>query len=75
MPHINIKHFPSLSEEQHIALAKSITEVITNVVGCDESVVSIAVERVEPEVWNEQVYIPEIVERKETLIKTPNYYY
>jgi 4-oxalocrotonate tautomerase len=73
MPHINIKHFPSLTEEQHIALAKSITEAVTTIVGCDESVVSIAVEPVEPEKWNEQVYIPEIVERKETLIKTPDY--
>jgi len=70
MPHINIKHFPSLSEEQHIALAKSITEAVTKVVGCDESVISIAVE---PEQWNEQVYIPEIINRKETLIKTPDY--
>ncbi|WP_017219893.1 tautomerase family protein [Moritella dasanensis] len=73
MPHINIKHFPSLSEEQHIALAKSITEAITKVVGCDAGVVSIAVEPVDPEVWNEQVYIPEIVGRKETLIKIPEY--
>lgn len=73
MPHINIKHFPSLSEEQHIALAKSITEAITQVVGCDAGVVSIAVEPVDPEVWNEQVYIPEIVGRKETLIKIPEY--
>jgi 4-oxalocrotonate tautomerase len=73
MPHINIKHFPSLSEEQHIALAKSITEAVTKVVGCDAGVVSIAVEPVDPEVWNEQVYIPEIVGRKETLIKIPEY--
>lgn len=73
MPHINIKHFPSLTEEQHIALAKRITAAITDVVGCDESAVSIAVEPIEPEVWNEKVYIPEIVERKDTLIKTPDY--
>lgn len=73
MPHINIKHFPSLTEEQHVALAKSITVAITEVIGCDEGVVSIAVEPIASEVWNEQVYIPEIVERKETLIKIPNY--
>ncbi|MFT5636277.1 MAG: 4-oxalocrotonate tautomerase [Cognaticolwellia sp.] len=73
MPHINIKHFPSLTEEQHIALAKSITEAITTVFGCDEGVISIAVEPVEPDVWNKQVYIPEIVGRKKILIKTPDY--
>jgi 4-oxalocrotonate tautomerase len=43
------------------------------VVGCDESVVSIAVEPVLPEEWNTKVYIPEIVDRKNTLIKTPDY--
>jgi 4-oxalocrotonate tautomerase len=73
MPHINIKHFPSLTEEQHIALATSITEVITKVVGCDESVVSIAVEPVTPEAWDKKVYIPEIIDKKDTLIKTPDY--
>lgn len=73
MPHINIKHFPSLSEDQHIALAKSITKAITQVIGCDEKVVSIAVEPVEPDVWNEKVYIPEISNKQDTLIKTPDY--
>ena len=69
MPHINIKHFPSLTEEQHIALAESITEAVTKVIGCDAGVISIAVEPVEPDVWNEQVYIPEIIEGKDSLIK------
>ena len=73
MPHVNIKHFPSFTDEQHTALAKAITDAISGITGCDEGVISIAVEPVEPEVWNEQVYIPEIVNRKETLIKTPNY--
>ena len=73
MPHINIKHFPSLTEEQHIALAESITEAVTKVIGCDAGVISIAVEPVEPDVWNEQVYIPEIIEGKDSLIKKPNY--
>ncbi len=73
MPHINIKHFPSLTKEQHIALATSITKVITKVVGCDESVVSIAVEPVIPEEWDKKVYTPEIVEKNDTLSKIPDY--
>jgi|TARA_B110000881_G_C18314408_1_gene383555 4-oxalocrotonate tautomerase len=73
MPHVNIKHFPSLSEEQHVALSTAITNAVTQVIGCDEGVISIAVEPVAPEQWQEQVYVPEIINRKETLIKTPNY--
>lgn len=73
MPHVNIKHFPSLSNEQHIALAQSITDAITQIIGCDENVVSIAVEPIVPEEWNDKVYVPEIVNRQETLIKSPKY--
>lgn len=73
MPHINIKHFPSLSKEQQSALAIAITQVITTIIQCDEGAVSIALEAVEKDVWNEQVYLPEIVNRKELLCKFPNY--
>ncbi|MGW7230894.1 hypothetical protein [Streptomyces cyaneofuscatus] len=40
---------------------------------CDEGVISVALEPVEKEVWNERVYLPEIVQRKDLLHKTPNY--
>ncbi|MGH3623157.1 MAG: thioesterase domain-containing protein, partial [Sciscionella sp.] len=74
MPHVNIKHFPaSLSEEQQAELVTNVTEAIKNAFGCDEGVVSIALEPVEKESWNERVYVPEIVGRKELLRKTPNY--
>ncbi len=73
MPHVNIKHFPTLSEEQYKMLSTAITDVISKVTGCDKGVISIAAEAVEPDVWNEQVYIPEIIVRKDTLIKLPDY--
>jgi len=73
MPHVNIKHFPSLSNEQHADLAKSITDAISRIIGCDEDVISIAVEPINSSEWNQKVYIPEIINRKETLIKKPNY--
>lgn len=73
MPHINIKHFPSLSKDQQTELAKTLTKVITNIIHCDESAVSIALEPIEKAIWNERVYIPEIVNRKELLCKKPGY--
>jgi 4-oxalocrotonate tautomerase len=73
MPHINIKHFPSLSKEQQAELAKTLTQVITNIIHCDEGAVSIALEPIEKAIWNERVYIPEIINRKELLCKKPSY--
>jgi amino acid adenylation domain-containing protein len=74
MPHVNIKHFPvALSQEQESAFVAAVTEAVKNAFGCNEGVISIALEPVEENVWNERVYIPEIVNRRDLLRKTPNY--
>lgn len=74
MPHVNIKHFPApLDEEQASELVAAITEAVTRAFGCDEGVVSIALEPVLQQAWQEQVYAPEILRRGELLRKTPTY--
>ncbi len=74
MPHINIKHFPvAMSEAQQAELVAAITQAVKTAFKCDEGVISIALEPVDKEVWNERVYVPEIVNRKSLLRKTPNY--
>ena len=74
MPHITIKHLPvKLDEQRHEALVSEVTEAIRSAFGVDESVISIALEPVAPEVWNEQVYIPEIANRRGLLSKAPDY--
>ncbi|WNG32883.1 hypothetical protein F0U60_04140 [Archangium minus] len=74
MPHINIKYFPvALSEQKQSELVAAVTQAVKSAFGCDEGVISIALEPVEKEAWNERVYVPEIVNRKDLLRKTPNY--
>ncbi|MFI1799400.1 tautomerase PptA [Streptomyces sp. NPDC020379] len=74
MPHINLKHFPApLTEQQQDALVADLTAAVRRTFGCDEGVISIALEPVAEADWNEQVYVPEIVGRKDLLRKTPNY--
>jgi phenylpyruvate tautomerase PptA (4-oxalocrotonate tautomerase family) len=74
VPHVNIKHFPvELSDEQQSALIAAITQAVKTAFRCDEGVISISIEPVEKESWNERVYIPEIVNRKDLLRKPPNY--
>ncbi len=74
VPHVNIKHFPvPLTEEQQSQLVAAVTHAVKTAFRCDEEVISIALEPVEQAAWNERVYIPEIVNRKDLLRKFPNY--
>ncbi|QNP70057.1 amino acid adenylation domain-containing protein [Streptomyces roseirectus] len=74
VPHINIKHFPvPITEEKERELVAAVTTAVSNAFGCEEGVVSIALEPVAQDLWNERVYLPEIVGRPELLSKTPNY--
>lgn len=74
VPHVNIKHFPdSLEETQISALVDAITNAVRTAFSVDEGVVSIALEPVAQDVWNERVYIPEIVEDPGHLVKSPDY--
>ena len=74
MPHVNIKHLPvELDERRESALVSEITEAVKSAFGVDEGVISITLESVAPEVWQEQVYVPEIINRRELLRKVPKY--
>ncbi len=74
MPHINIKLFPrDLNDKQKESLALGISEVVKTVLDCDEDHISIAIETVPPDEWDELVYDPEIKIKSRLLIKTPNY--
>jgi 4-oxalocrotonate tautomerase len=74
MPHISIKHLPvELDERRQSALVSEVTEAVKRAFGVQESVISIALESVAPEVWREHVYVPEIVNRRELLRKVPRY--
>ncbi|RBQ14583.1 hypothetical protein DP939_39800 [Spongiactinospora rosea] len=74
MPHITIKHFPAdLTQEQEDTLLAKVTDAVTGAFGVGEGVVSIALEPVAPEAWDEQVYQPEIAGRRHLLRKKPSY--
>lgn len=74
MPHVNIKFFPkSLDERQRARLAAKITEAVQEALDVDEGVISIALQPVEAESWETEVYQPEIIGRKDLLVKTPRY--
>jgi len=73
MPHIVVKMYPGRTEEQKKALTEAIVKAVTSTIGCTEGDVSVGIEEVAPEEWQEKVYKPEIMGKADTLYKKPEY--
>jgi 4-oxalocrotonate tautomerase len=73
MPHVVVKLVPGRSKEQKARLAAKITKDIVSILTCDESLVSVGFEEVEPQDWMGAVYEPEIRSKWDTLYKQPGY--
>lgn len=74
MPHVIIKYFPKpLDEHRRHRLVTRITEAVREALDVDEGVISIALQPVAPELWDTEVYQPEIIGRGDTLAKSPDY--
>ena len=69
MPHIIVKLYPGRTEKQKISLAEQITRDVVTIAKCPAEAVSVAIEEVEPERWNEEVYKPYILNNDSNLYK------
>ena len=73
MPHVIVKLYPGRDEETLNKLANKIMKDVVSIAGCEEKVVSVAIEEVDPSDWPEKVYRPDIMGKGETLIIKPGY--
>jgi len=73
MPHITVKLLPGRSEQQKNRLAEQIVKDVMAFANCQEKSVSVAIEEIKLEDWNEKVYQPEILPNWEKLYKKPGY--
>jgi len=73
MPHIIIKLYPGRSDEQKKQLVEEIVNDVVTIAKCEEKVVSVAIEEVDPTDWAEKVYKPDILDNANTLHKKPGY--
>ncbi len=73
MPHVIVKMYPGRSEEMKIDMADKVTKAIIESLSVDESTVSVAVEEIERENWNDAVYQPDIKQKEQMLYKKPGY--
>ena len=73
MPHVIVKLYPGRSEQQKMRLAEQITKDVVDIIKCDESSVSVAIEEIKAADWAEKVYKPDILNNADKLYKKPGY--
>ena len=73
MPHVNIKCYPGKTEEQKRKLAEKITEDIMEIMEAGEEGISIVIEEIPEEKWENIVWKKEISNKREMLYKAPGY--
>ena len=67
MPHIVVKLWPGRTEEQKTAMARALVEAAGKNLNASPEWLSVAIEEVAPENWEEQVVTPEIDGKADTL--------
>lgn len=75
MPHVIVKLWPNKTEEQKIELTDKIVKSVVETINVDETSVSVSFQEIPNERWEEEVYKPDILAKKETLYKKPGYTY
>lgn len=75
MPHVKIKCFSGRTEEQKRRCAQKIAEDIAEILVCDISSVSVAIEDVDKEAWKEEVWDKDMAADRDHLYKEPGYTY
>jgi 4-oxalocrotonate tautomerase len=73
MPHVIVKLWPGNSEKQKKRLADAIVKDVMEFLSCGEQSVSVGIEEVAPDDWAEEVFEPEINQKRGTLYKKPGY--
>ena len=67
MPYVDIKCFPR-PEEAGKEIVEKINQVLIDAWGCPQETISISLEMVAPEDWDEQVKAPEMDSRDDTMM-------
>ncbi len=73
MPHVIVKLYPGRTEQQKIQLAEEISKNVVSIAGCEDKVVSVSIEEIDPNAWAEEVYKPDIINHPDRLYKKPGY--
>jgi 4-oxalocrotonate tautomerase len=69
MPHISVKLYPGRTEEQKKAFARRVVEAAEEELEASSAHISVAIQEVAPEDWEEAVYKPEVLANEKYLYK------
>lgn len=69
MPHVIVKMYPGRSREQKQKLADELAKTVIAVLGSKPESISIGIEDVGPDDWDEEVRKPDIVAKPDTIFK------
>lgn len=73
MPHVIVKAVAGRTEDQKRRLAEAITRDVMAVLECGSDAVSVSFEDIAADRWKDDVYVPDIQGRPETIYKKPGY--
>ena len=73
MPHVIVKLYPGRTEEQKENMTERFVQAVIECLGAPETSVSVSFEEVDKERLKEEVYLPDIVEKENTLYRKPGY--
>jgi len=69
MPHVIVKLYPGRTEEQKKKLAEKITLAVIDAVNVPEDSISIGIEEIPKEQWDEAVKKPDIIAKQKTIYR------
>lgn len=73
MPHVIVKLWPGKSDEQKQTLSDAIVRDVMSILNYGDESVSVAFEEVAARDWKSKVYEPDIIHRRDQLVKLPGY--
>jgi 4-oxalocrotonate tautomerase len=72
MPHVIIKLYPGRTEEQKSKLVEKLTQAVIESINVPEDFISIGIEEIQKEKWEEEVKKPDIIAKQKTIYKHSN---
>jgi len=73
MPHIIVKMYPGRTEDQKVELTARIVDAVIDTLNVGTNTISVGIEEVSPEEWDEAVYKPDILGKEDCLYKKPGH--
>ena len=67
MPHIVIKLWPGRTEEEKKSMAQAVVDAAVEHLHAEPGWVSVGIEEVDEDRWNDDVFRPEILAKRDTL--------